>query len=117
MQSRSGWQRRFDEPVVLPDGRKLKTLAEAIAWRGERNSEVRAPDGEGADRGALRDAGCGARRPNGLRPDGNAAGDRSIPTAKTHTGENASQGEINETLGRSSSKSPESQSHFAFVDA
>jgi hypothetical protein len=27
-----GWQRSFDEPVELPDGRKLQTLKEAIAW-------------------------------------------------------------------------------------
>jgi len=27
-----GWQRSFDEPVELPDGRKLRTLKEAIAW-------------------------------------------------------------------------------------
>jgi hypothetical protein len=26
------WSRRFDEPIELPDGRKLKTLAEAMAW-------------------------------------------------------------------------------------
>jgi hypothetical protein len=26
------WSRRFDEPVELPDGRKLRTLADAIAW-------------------------------------------------------------------------------------
>jgi hypothetical protein len=25
------WSRRFEEPIVLPDGRKLKTLAEAMA--------------------------------------------------------------------------------------
>ena len=24
--------RRFEEPIVLPDGRKLRTLAEAMAW-------------------------------------------------------------------------------------
>jgi len=24
--------RRFEEPIELPDGRKLKTLAEAMAW-------------------------------------------------------------------------------------
>jgi hypothetical protein len=24
-----GWSRRFDEPVELPDGRKLRTLADA----------------------------------------------------------------------------------------
>jgi len=27
-----GWQRRFDEPIKLPNGKKLRTLKEAIAW-------------------------------------------------------------------------------------
>ena len=27
-----GWKMRFEEPIELPDGRKLKTLAEAMAW-------------------------------------------------------------------------------------
>jgi len=26
------WSRRFDELIELPDGRKLRTLKEAIAW-------------------------------------------------------------------------------------
>jgi hypothetical protein len=26
------WHRKFDEPIELPDGRKLRTLKEAIAW-------------------------------------------------------------------------------------
>jgi hypothetical protein len=26
------WKSKFDEPIVLPDGRKLRTLKEAIAW-------------------------------------------------------------------------------------
>jgi hypothetical protein len=26
------WSRRFDEPMLLPDGRKLRTLREAMAW-------------------------------------------------------------------------------------
>jgi hypothetical protein len=26
------WSRRFEEPIELPDGRKLKTLAEAMVW-------------------------------------------------------------------------------------
>jgi hypothetical protein len=26
------WSRRFEEPIELPDGRKLKTLREAMAW-------------------------------------------------------------------------------------
>jgi hypothetical protein len=30
-----GWSRRFDEPVELPDGRKLRTLADAIAIRAK----------------------------------------------------------------------------------
>ena len=29
------WSRRFDGPIELPDGRKLKTLAEAIAYLAE----------------------------------------------------------------------------------
>ena len=32
MELRLSWSRRFEEPIELPDGRKLKTLAEAIAW-------------------------------------------------------------------------------------
>jgi hypothetical protein len=27
-----GWTRRFDEPIVLPNGKKLLTLKDAIAW-------------------------------------------------------------------------------------
>jgi hypothetical protein len=26
------WSDRFNEPIELPDGRKLRTLKEAIAW-------------------------------------------------------------------------------------
>jgi hypothetical protein len=26
------WSRRFDEPIVLPNGKKLVTLKDAIAW-------------------------------------------------------------------------------------
>jgi hypothetical protein len=32
MPATKGWSRRFDEPIELPDGRKLRTLKEAIAW-------------------------------------------------------------------------------------
>jgi hypothetical protein len=28
----AGWSRKFDEPIELPDGRKLRTLKDAIAW-------------------------------------------------------------------------------------
>jgi len=34
------WSRRFEEPIELPDGRKLKTLAEDIGVAGERDSVV-----------------------------------------------------------------------------
>jgi hypothetical protein len=30
--STHNWQRTFEEPIELPDGRKLRTLADAIAW-------------------------------------------------------------------------------------
>ena len=26
------WSRRFDEPIILPNGKKLMTLKDAIAW-------------------------------------------------------------------------------------
>jgi hypothetical protein len=26
------WSRRFEKPIELPDGRKLRTLADAMAW-------------------------------------------------------------------------------------
>jgi len=32
MQSRSGWQRKFDEPSRIARWPKAKTLAEAMAW-------------------------------------------------------------------------------------
>ena len=28
----TGWKRRFDDPIPLPDGKKLVTLRDAIAW-------------------------------------------------------------------------------------
>jgi hypothetical protein len=28
----TGWKQRFNEPIKLPDGRKLVTLRDAIAW-------------------------------------------------------------------------------------
>jgi hypothetical protein len=30
--SERGWQRAFDDPILLPDGTQLKTLREAIAY-------------------------------------------------------------------------------------
>lgn len=29
------WSQRFDEPIVLPDGGKLRTLREAVAYLGK----------------------------------------------------------------------------------
>jgi hypothetical protein len=29
---RLSWSRRFEEPILLPDGRKLRTLRDAITW-------------------------------------------------------------------------------------
>ncbi len=34
------WSRRFEEPIELPDGRKLKTLAEAVDQVGSRVSNT-----------------------------------------------------------------------------
>ena len=32
MPTNKGWSRRFDEPIILPNGKKLLTLKDAIAW-------------------------------------------------------------------------------------
>ena len=32
MPADKGWSRKFDEPIILPNGKKLRTLKEAIAW-------------------------------------------------------------------------------------
>jgi hypothetical protein len=39
----SGWKRRFDEPIKLPNGRKLVALKGAIAWLAK---EVPKPEHE-----------------------------------------------------------------------
>ena len=44
------WSRRFDEPIVLPDGKKLVTLKDGRRLVSEGDSEVGTQDGEGADR-------------------------------------------------------------------
>jgi hypothetical protein len=31
-QAAKSWSRRFDEPIILVDGKKLLTLKDAIAW-------------------------------------------------------------------------------------
>jgi hypothetical protein len=35
MASSDGWNKRFDDPIVLPDGKKLVTLRDAIQHLGE----------------------------------------------------------------------------------
>jgi hypothetical protein len=41
--AQKGWNRRFDDPIALPDGAELKTLREAVAYlastvpKGEQN--------------------------------------------------------------------------------
>jgi hypothetical protein len=35
MASNDGWRKRFDDPIVLPDGKKLVTLRDAIQHLGE----------------------------------------------------------------------------------
>jgi hypothetical protein len=39
------WKSKFDEPIVLPDGRKLRSLKDAIAWLAKEipNSEHTMP--------------------------------------------------------------------------
>src|SRR5882757_8195085 len=68
------WSRRFEETIELPDGRKLKTLAEAMAWLAKEipKSEHKMEKVQAA---AYCDAGGGAWRADDLRPDGNDAGD------------------------------------------
>ena len=41
--ARMSWSLKFDDPVALPDGRRLKTLAEAMAWLAKRESPPRFP--------------------------------------------------------------------------
>jgi len=46
------WSRQFEEPIELPDGRRLKTLAEAMAWlakESEHKMEKRPISGLRAD--------------------------------------------------------------------
>lgn len=33
------WSRRFDEPIVLTNGKKLSALKDAIAWRKKSRSQ------------------------------------------------------------------------------
>ena len=68
------WSRRFEESIELPDGRKLKTLAEAMAWLAKEipKSEHKMEKVQMAAHLVTRAA--EARRADDLRADGNDAG-------------------------------------------
>ena len=76
---RCAWSRRFEEPIELPVGRKLKTLAEAMAWLAKEVPKSEHKMEKNPGRGALRHASRGTRRPVDLRSDGNAAGGPPAP--------------------------------------
>jgi hypothetical protein len=71
------WSRRFEEPIELPDSRKLRTLAEAMVWLAKEipKSEHKMEKVQTAAHLVTRAAEHGG--PTDLRPDGNAAGDPS----------------------------------------
>jgi hypothetical protein len=76
MPADKGWSRGFDEPIALPNGKKLLTLKDAIAWLAK-GPEGRARHEAGSSRRALRNSSCGEQRPDDLRLDGHDAGDQS----------------------------------------
>jgi len=91
------WSRRFDEPIELPDGRKLRTLREAINWLAKEVPKSEQKNGEGADGRSFGTQAAQHGRADDLRSNGNAAGNpppskagSSVPIAKTHVGGAAS---------------------------
>src|SRR6266436_5050424 len=68
-----GWSRRFDEPIPLPNGSKLVTLKDAIAWLAK---EV--PKSEHSMKEVQAAAHCitEAAENDDVRPDGHDAGDQ-----------------------------------------
>jgi hypothetical protein len=75
------WSRRFEEPILLPDGRKLRTLREAINWLAKEVLKSEHKNGEGADGRSLRHARSRAQRADDLGPDGDDAGNPSSSKA------------------------------------
>jgi hypothetical protein len=63
------WSRRFDEPIILPDGKKLLTLKDAIA-KGRTRNET------GSSRCPLCHRGRLEQRPDDVRADEHDAGDQ-----------------------------------------
>jgi hypothetical protein len=69
------WKSKFDEPIPLPDGRKLRTLKEAVAWLAKEvpKSEHGLKSGPGG--GVLHHRGCREQRADHAREDGCDEGD------------------------------------------
>jgi hypothetical protein len=90
------WSRRFDEPIVLPDGRKLKTLAEAIAYlaetvpKAERKHPTVVIAADHLTRAAEQNYPMTFARMAALQAIHRKKSGSSIPIAKTPIGENAS---------------------------
>jgi hypothetical protein len=61
-----GWSREFDDPIVLPEGEKLRTLRDAATYvTGLPKKEAALPEMAGRDRGAHTRR--RSRRPNDVR--------------------------------------------------
>ena len=76
MPAEEGWSRRFDEPIILPNGKKLSTLKDAIAWLAK---EI--PPAEHGMKQVQAAAHCVTQAaenngPDDLRPNRHAAGDQ-----------------------------------------
>jgi hypothetical protein len=90
------WSRRFEEAIELPDGRKLKTLAEAMAWLAKEipKSEHKMDKVQAAAHFVTRAAEDGgpmiSPRWECSRRSTAIISGSSIPSAKTHIGGNAS---------------------------
>jgi hypothetical protein len=77
MSARSGWNRRFDEPIKLPGGGKLFTLKHAIAWLAKEIPQSEHTMKEVQTAAHCVTEGRGEQRPHAIRPVGMDAGDQS----------------------------------------
>ena len=89
----SGWQRRFDDPIITPDGKELATLRDAIQYLGATvpKAEHNHPKVLNAADHLTRSADIRCSLPERQRCRRSIGIERgsSIPIAKTITGENA----------------------------
>jgi len=76
------WHRKFDEPIELPDGKKLRTLKEAIAWLAKDipRSEHTMPKVQAAAR-MVTDA-AENNGPDDIRADRHDAGHQPAPAKR-----------------------------------